>query len=424
MREGTNFVKNLRISAFVAALFVLFFWQQSAIAQESYGFYRPDRVGPRPHRIDEEGFLNVLSYKFPLESEFAWTRADRGYRIALGSLDISKLWHDQDFKLRGRMSDDVAIMVFGETGVDFDSDYVFIQPSLEWRVANHFEILFPTSVEFDKGFWNFGLGGRYRNPEAGIDYLQVSWLRAMALFGSHKIDSETTKVNDPADAFEFQGMGRIGPLGTSRLKVTWYAPSSFTYEEDELTEEFKGWYLHWIHQADLSEMTPLFLEFTVDSAKEQLLTEEPDVRDEEFAGEREYYQFRSEVHFNLQKESAERIRAGFDFTYFFTDEELPNKPKKNNKIYRREFTLFGGYRYPFTDEFSLEGIIFAMARNARHKYPYDDHFDDREADAFQAKLNFYLRWDFSKDAYIVLTPSFELDSFGWGGGGLQVYYIF
>ena len=98
--------------------------------------------------------------------------------------------------------------------------------------------------------------------------------------------------------------------------------------------------------------------------------------------------------------------------------------EQNNRIYRREFTLFGGYRYPFTDTFSLEGIVFAMARNARHRYPNDDRLDDREADAFQAKINFYLKWDFSKDAYIVLTPSFELDSFGWGGGGLQVYYVF
>ena len=420
---------KLRITSFFVAILAVVVWQEVAVAQEYYGFHRPDRVGQRPYRIDEEGFLNILSYKFPLEYEMDWTRADRGYRVALGSLDVSKLWHDQEFRFRGRFSESAAVMVYGVTGVDFDSDYVFIQPSFEWRVADGFEILFPTSVEFDKGFWNFGLGGRYRNPDAGIEYIQLSWLRAMALFGSHKIDSETTKVNDPADAIELQAMGQLGEAGTSRLRVTWYAPSSFTFEEQGTTEEFEGWYVHWIHQADLSESTPLFLEFTLDNAIEELLVEDPADK-KRFAGERDYYQFRTEVHFNLGlgdpegENTAERIRTGFDITYFMTDESLPNRPKLDNRVYRREFTLFGGYRYPFTQEFSLEGIIYAMARNARHNYPNDERLDDREADPFQAKLNLYLKWDFSRDAYIVLTPSFELDSFGWGGGGLQVYYVF
>ena len=139
----------------------------------------------------------------------------------------------------------------------------------------------------------------------GIEYLQISWLRAMALFGSHKINPDESKVNDPADAFEFQGMGRVGSLGTSRLKATWYAPSSFTYGDLGQTEEWEGAYVHWIHRADLSESTPLFLEFTLDTAKEELRTDEPDVRKDEYKGERDYYQFRLETHLNLKAETAE-----------------------------------------------------------------------------------------------------------------------
>jgi len=414
----------MRILGVTAALLVVLVGAQIADAQEYYGFHRTNKVGPRPHRIDEEGFLNIFSYRLPIESVLPFTRADRGYQISLGSLDQTKLWYEQELRLRGKMSEDVAIMVYGVAGVDFDSDYVFIQPSVEVRVAGGFEILVPTSVEFDKGFWNFGLGGRYRAPEHGIEYLQISWLRAMALFGSHKINPDESKVNDPADAFEFQGMGRIGSLGTSRLKATWYAPSSFTYGDLGQTEEWEGAYVHWIHRADLSESTPLFLEFTLDTAKEELRTDEPDLRKDEYKGERDYYQFRVETHLNLKEDSAERVRLGLNFDYFFTDEELPNRPKYTNRIYRRELTLFGGYRYGFTDTFSLDSIVFLTGRSARHNYPYNDHLDDREADAFQAKINFFLRWDFSKDAWIVLTPSFELDTFGWGGGGLQVYYTF
>ena len=414
-----------RIFTGAAVVLLLLSCLEEARAQEPYGFYRSDQVGPRVNRIDEEGFLNILSFKFPIESELPWTLTDRGYRITLGSLDISKLWHDQEIRVRAPISDSVSFMLYGVGGVDFDTNYVYIQPSVEWKVAERLEVLFPTSVEFDKGFFNIGLGARYRNPDAGIDYLQVSWLRAAALFGSHKITPENSSVNDPADALEFQGMGRIGSLGTSRLKVTWFSPSSFTYDDLDQTEEFKGIFAHWLHRADLDEQTSLFLEFTADRATERLLTGEPDLREDEFEGERDYYQFRVETHWELgEPGSRERIRAGFEYIDFFVDEQLPNDQESINTVRRKELALFGGYRYPFTEEFSLEGVVFATVKDALSRYPYDPGFDRKDDDSFQAKVNINLRWELNETSFIVLTPSFELDTFGWGGGGFQLVLTF
>ena len=64
------------------------------------------------------------------------------------------------------------------------------------------------------------------------------------------------------------------------------------------TEEVKGFFARWLHRADLDEQTSLFLEFTTDRARERLLTGEPDFREDEFEGERDYYQFRVETHWD------------------------------------------------------------------------------------------------------------------------------
>ena len=417
-------MKTLSALTVVAVFLLVLTAAEPALAQEPLTVFRSDEVGPATWKIDEEGFLNILSYQLPIESELPWTLADRGYRVTLGSLDQSKLWHDQELRIRAKLNDSLSVMVHAVGSVDFDSYYVYIQPILEWEVFEGGEILFPTSVEFDKGYFNFGLGFRWRAPESGIDYLQLTWVRADALFGSHQIDYDKTKVNDPADTFEFQGMGRLGDLGTSRLKVAWLTKSSFTYEDLDQTEEFERLYAHWIHRVDLSPSVPLFFEFETDDAEEALLTGEPDVREDEFEGKREYYRFRTECHFTLAEETAERIRGGLQYLYYMQDEDLPNKSRQINKSLTGELTVYGGYRYPFTDSFSLEGIIYAMWRNARQRYPNSDFLDDRYDHSFQAKLNLQLRWDLSESATFILIPSFELDSFGWGGGGFQLTYMF
>ncbi|MEN8149420.1 MAG: hypothetical protein ABFS86_06330 [Planctomycetota bacterium] len=419
-------MSHLRPLVAAAAVLFLLIVAQTASAQDPFTTYRFGQVGPRTFTPDEEGFMNILSYRFPIESEIPWSKSDGGYRLALGSLDMTKLWYDHELRFRGELSSEFSIAVHAVGSADLDSDYVFIQPVLEWHVAEGFEVLFPTSVEFDKGYFNFGLGARWRAPEHGIDYLQLSWIRAGALFGSHKIDPDESSVNDPADCFEFQGMTKIGDLGTSKLNVTWLTFSSFTYDEGAETEEYSGWKAWWIHQVDLSERTPLFFEFTLDRADEALETDEPTVNESEYVGEYEYYQARIELHFNYGREgdaeTKERIRTGLEFTYYYSDDELPNDPEETSTLLRSEVTVFGGYRYPFSETFSLDTIVYVMGRNATQRYPNDYEEDGRNEHDFQAKVNFYLRWEINESSFVAITPSFELDSLGWGGGGFQLVY--
>ncbi|MBI3300343.1 MAG: hypothetical protein HYZ75_19425 [Elusimicrobia bacterium] len=60
------------------------------------------------HLFDSEYFLDLLSFRQPLEWSWAWDAAPLGYRINGASLDRSDLWLDQEVKLPKRLNDWLA----------------------------------------------------------------------------------------------------------------------------------------------------------------------------------------------------------------------------------------------------------------------------------------------------------------------------
>jgi hypothetical protein len=87
--------------------------------------------------------------------------------------------------------------------------------------------------------------------------------------------------------------------------------------------------------------------------------------------------------------------------------------------------VYVGYRVPVLDseEVDLETVVWLdfpdnVTRNRAAPTSVEHE------DGFQGKISFYLRWHVANRAELVLSPSFELDRWGWGGGAVQLRYRF
>jgi hypothetical protein len=389
--------------------------------------FRGDEVGPRTFEFDEETFLNILSYEPPLEHYQRWLVSDSGYNLAVGSLTTDDTWLEQELKHSMAVSDVFGADVLARQSVDFDSDYIIFQPILKYRLNSKFELIAPTGLDFDKGGLDGGLGFRFRDPDEGIDYVQFAWLRSDLLFETHtnQHKHEDISVLDPADTLEVQTQGAFSDLGTTSMKLSYQLHNEIRYNVPGKTEEFRRFYAWVLHQYDMTENDRLFLEYNQDSGNEQISTFMAVTLPERFRGERDFYKGRIEYQRDLTEGGKRRMRGGVQYVNFSEDEEQPGFPAGTHKTVRRESLVYGGYRMPLDDaeEVTLETMIYLDFPNVRNRYPNDPRDDGRDS-SFQGKISFYFQWAIEDKVDFVLSPSFELDDMGWGGGGVQVRYQF
>jgi len=408
----------------LVVLLYLLVWQSSAVAQDYISYFRGDEVGPRTFHLDGEVYINLLSYEQPLESEATWLAKREGYRLALGSMSGHDLWLEHEIKALAKVSDRISIRVLAHQGVDIDSSFVFVQPVLEYNLSENHAFIVPTVLDGDKGNIGGGLGWCYRDPDADLDFLQLAWLRSNIVFQRSR-EFEDSKVRSAHDTLEVQAQGSFFDLGETSLKIAYLAQGEIRYEElgrDEEYRRFSAWFLH---RYNIDAFNRFFFEFDQDSAAEQIDPFSPLARTEEFRGERDIGRFRFEYQKDLEEDSVRRVRGGIQHVRFREDEANPFDLDEEHKIDRSEFLFYAGYRCPLGDSetLSLETVAFLGSMNNHNHFPYDSHEDGTDP-SFQGKASFYFHWALNEDVDFVLNPSIELDSFGWGGGAIQVRYYF
>ncbi|MEW6745763.1 MAG: hypothetical protein AB1486_23690 [Planctomycetota bacterium] len=394
-------------------------------AQDFITTFRGDEVGPRDLELDEETFLNILSFRQPLESIQPWLSSPSGYRAAMGSLTRSVLWLEQEIKATSPVSEPFRVGVLARQGVDFDSAYVLVQPVLAYTLTEGFEAISPFTLAVDKGEIAGGAGVRYRDPEAGLDYVQLVFTRSKAMFNQRSAEFSDAHVDEPADALELQTQRRSGDLGTTSLKFAYQFGNEIRYDELGRSEEFRrfsGWLLHCY---DLDTSNRLFVEYQHDSAGEQITPLTVETASQQFRGERDYNSARLEYQRDLSEDGLRRVRTGFQYLSYREDESFTADSPRLHTIVRSESVVYGGYRLPLGEARSatLDTTVYLDWQNNRNRFPNNPGEDGHDPH-FQGKVSFAFRWALSERADFVLDPSFELDSFGWGGGGIQLRYLF
>jgi hypothetical protein len=117
------------------------------------------------------------------------------------------------------------------------------------------------------------------------------------------------------------------------------------------------------------------------------------------------------------------VRLGSEYLYFRDDSFTPADPETISTVLRREVMAYAGYRSPLFDskDVDLETVVYLDRLWSERRFPNDPHEDGHDK-PFQGKISFYFRWHAADRAEFVLSPSFELDEVGWGGGSVMLRY--
>jgi len=422
--------KNLSqtILLFICTGFLFLFILPSTplLGQDFITFYRSDEVGRRVFEMDEETYLNILSFEQPLETIQPWLSAPSGIRSALGSLTPKELWFDQEIKLGVQATDMVMVRAIMRQAVDHDGSYYSFQPNLELKLNDNFELMAPAVLDGDKGNMDGGAGIRYRNPEAGIEYMQIAYTRSDLFFNAHSREYDRSDTIRHPQTVDFQAQGDILNIGLTSITATYLFHSKYEYGERSRYEDYEGFRAWLLHKYDINDRNRLFFKFTHRNTEEEIT---PFVTggdpDDTFSGNRAEHTGRLEYQRDLDDEGIRRIRTGVQYVYFMEDEILPGDLEHDHTIFRRETHLYAGYRIPIglEDKLTLETAVYCGILNNRNRYRYAPNLDGTDP-SFQGKVNFYFQWAVKDKVELVLCPSFEIDRPGWGGGSLQLRWFF
>jgi len=415
-----------RLLAGALALAALGALSRRADAQQWLDRFRSEEVGPREMDLDEETFMNVLSFEQPLETVQPFLAADQGWQLALGSLRADTLWVEHDLKLHAPVTNHFSVRVHARQAVDFDTDYTEFLLTPEFALPGGWAIGMPVALAVDKGDIDGGLALTWRDAARQVDFLQLSWMRSDLLIEERSDELPETTVKRPADNFVGQVQADLFGFGRSTLYLSQEVPSDTVYEDRGEREKFARVHARLLQEIRFGDAQRAFLDAEWEIANEQSTPVATTGLAEAFEGDRDYWKVRGEWQRDLDpKESPKkRIRAGAAWISYREDAESPangvNVAVDDTEV-RHETVGYAGWRTPLADSkrVDLETVLWVERLVGSHRarvtakenvnYPH-----------FQGKLSFYFRWQATENADFVLSPSFELDEFGWGGGSIML----
>jgi hypothetical protein len=392
-------------------------------AQTFGSFFRGDEVGPSQLHFDEETFMNILSFEQPLESVQPFLAADSGWQAALGSLRSDLLWYEMDLKYHAPITEDLDARAFVHSGLDLDTDFTQVQVMPELAVADHLYLGIPVVLQANKGMMDGGFAATWRDPAEKIDFFQLEWVRSDALFNHKSDEMKKSEVVKPADNFELQGQADLFGFGKTTLILADETPNQIDFVENQHVDEFSRFTARALQAVEWADDQRVFLDLRYEIANEDSTPTGALGAPDEFHGDRDLFSARAEFQLDRDEEKIRRWRAGAECLFFHEDSQTPFDPKKDYQERRSEAMVYAGYRTPFYDskQVDLETVVYLDRPNNVRRYPNDPSQDDHDP-MFQGKISFYFRWHASDHAEFVLSPSFELDSIGWGGGAIMLRY--
>jgi len=392
-------------------------------AQGSGTFFRGDEVGPSQLHFDEESFMNILSFEQPIETVQPFLAADNGWQVALGSLRSDLLWYEQDFKYRAPINDDISARAYVHSGLDLDTDFTQVQVMPEIGFADHFSASVPVVLAANKGVIDAGLAMTYRDPTRNVDFVEFEWVRSDAFF-NHKSDTmKKSEVVKPADNFNVQAQADLFGFGKTTVILADETPNEVNFVEEQHLDQFSRFTAKVIQAVEMNEKQRIFVDSRYEIANERSTSTGTLGDSNAFHGARDLFSARAEIQFDQDEGTVERWRGGAEYLFLHADSEQPFDPKLDFAERRREFMVYVGYRSPLYDSKSvdLETVVYLDRLNNVRRYPNNPSQDDHDP-IFQGKLSFYFRWHADTRAEFVLSPSFELDAVGWGGGCVMLRY--
>lgn len=408
-------------------------------AQEFPASLRGDEVGPREMDLDAETYLNLLSFAQPLESVQPFLAARAGWQLALGSLSADTLWYDHQLKLAVPVVDALGLGLELRQGLDLDGDFTRIGLQPELALGDHWSISAPLTLSGDKGAIDAGLAWTWRDPATGCDFVQLAWMRADALLEERSDRHPDVEVRHAAHTFSVQAQGRLLPSGTTTLRAAVTTPSEVRYVDAAVEERLVRARASLLQSIDWNATQRSYLELEYEAQSEQAIALGPEGLGAAFEGDRDLFRSRVEWQRDLPGaalpssalpsdatggERPRRLRVGGQFLAYREDAESPARfgdLAVDESELRTEWIGYAGWRAPLFDSTRIdcETVLWLDRVVGRHR-SRTDASESRREPAFQGKLSFFFRWQATPRADLVLSPSFELDTIGWGGGAVML----
>lgn len=397
--------------------------QSQLQGQDSFTITRGDEPGDRDFKYRDETFLNILSYRQPLESIQPWLVADSGLRTALGSLSKKLFWMENEFKVKAHLSETLSFSSHALQGVDFDTSFTQIQGRAEWEFIPGLSAVAPGILQTNKGRIAAGLGCVVRDPEREIDFIQLSWVRSFILFNEKEDFLGDSYYSDYPDTLEFQAQGNFLQWGTTTFKAAHQFASRIRYVEEGRIERFRRFSAGCLQRIDLENGDTIFLDFMWEDAAESVRATEDLALVDSFEASRYAVEARLEYQRPLSPDGVRRIRSGLMFFRFNEDAAFAHDSSLDRGLNRREQIVYGAYRFPIgsgeTTDLELAAYLDGLASRVRFPHRSDSNEEDPR---FQGKLSLYFRWRLGDGGHFILNAAIDLDQFAWGGGGVQLAY--
>jgi hypothetical protein len=416
----------VRFLAFAFALCAFGGLARRADAQQWLDHFRGEEVGPREMDLDEEAFLNLLSFEQPIETQQDFFAADQGWQITLGSLRADTLYLDHDLKLHAPVTNVFSVRVHARQGVDFDTDYTEFMLTPEFALPGGWSIGAPVVLSVDKGDIDGGLALTWRDAQRQVDFLQLSWMRSDLVIEERSDALPQTTVKRPADNFVAQVQADLFDFGRTTLYAAQEVSSDTIYEDRGEREHFSRVHARALQEVEFSESQRAYFDAEWEIANEQSTPVDPIGLVEAFEGDRDYWKVRGEWQRDLapKEDPKKRLRAGAAFVSYREDAESPaagNKVATDDTEVRHEAIGYAGWRTPLADSkrVDLETVLWLDRVVGQHRARITAK-ENQNYPHFQGKLSFYFRWQATERADFVISPSFELDEFGWGGGSMML----
>ncbi len=386
---------------------------------------RGDEPGDRDFKYRDETFLNIFSYRQPLESIQPWLAADGGTRLALGSLSKKVFWMENEIKVKAPFSEHFSFTSHVRQGVDFDTSYTQIQGRAEWDILPGISAAAPGILNTNKGRIAGGLAGVLRDPERDIDFVQLSWVRSHLLFNEKEDVLGKSTISDYPDTVEFQAQGNFFGCGTTTFRAANQFPSRIRFVEMGRIERFRRFSARGLQRIDLENGNTIFLDLSWEDADESITPTEASALPDSFEASRYAGEARLEYQHRISPDGVGRIRSGLGFFRFKEDAAFANDSSQDRVLNRREQMIYGAYRFPIEshENLDLEIALHLDGVASRRRFPNQSEFN-RDESGPQGKLAFYFRWRFGDAGHLILNAGIDLDQLAWGGGGVQFVYSF
>ncbi|MBI4576792.1 MAG: hypothetical protein HY722_11060 [Planctomycetes bacterium] len=377
--------------------------------------FRGDERQDRPFSYNAEYFLNVLSYEPRPRERAAYADADSAVLAAAGSLSARDLWLDERFKV-GALRGPFRFGLEQARREDFDARYARQAVHLERRLgAGPLWLRGVGEPAAEKEEADIGVGLAWRGEGTERALLEV-WLPDFELASKGPAGVRTRRP--PRSV---RGEGLLGPPGGTRLRWEVEADLPMELEFPATARRFAMERLRWETSVERA-LGPADEVQAGAAGEETRKVRDVGTPSDASALRLDRDHLRLDLDWRRRLEAGRTLEAGTRVFYLYEEDRRPTDLAASAVERRRELAAWGAFGWPWGAwrwTVDLHAALVDADRVVSNRRAMD-----LLRSGVQAKAGLGLSRPFGEEGELSLKPSVDLDSLVFGGGHVQLRWVF